>query len=254
MARSVRPASNREAARETWAAFLEWVNAHGNSRWVYRGLGDVSFGLIPGVGRSRSYNAATERTILEVFERRAVEFTDTFRLSAWDKLALAQHHGLPTRLLDWTTNPLVAGFFAVTSEPGTMNVDPPGRRMRPAARDVAARIVAISVRSGEVVDPLAEPDPFAVAGTRFFLPRALSPRIVSQSGLFSLHAEPTIPWQVPLSASAHVFDIPGAMRALFQRNLFYLGIDRQRIMGGLDGVCQRLSWQYEVGIGLGAVR
>jgi hypothetical protein len=82
--------------------------------------------------------------------------------------------------------------------------------------------------------------------------------------------------------------IPGEMRACFQEKLFYLGVDDQRIMGGLDGLCRRLEhdprrwnhrsgesgdqtkkqsgvreprrtetalkWQYDARVGLGAVR
>jgi hypothetical protein len=44
------------------------------------------------------------------------------------------------------------------------------------------------------------------------------------------------------------------MRACFQGRLFYLGVDDQRIMGGLDGLCRRLKWQYDARVGLGAVR
>ena len=52
--------------------------------------------------------------------------------------------------------------------------------------------------------------------------------------------------------SRHRFEIPGEARAYFQRRLFNFGIDSQRVMGGSDGLCQRLSWQYATGIGLGA--
>jgi FRG domain len=70
---------------------------HSDSRWVFRGLGDKSFDLIPGIGRG-NYSLANERTLLEVFERRAAEFLDVSKMAEWDKIALAQHHGLPTRL------------------------------------------------------------------------------------------------------------------------------------------------------------
>src|SRR5437763_15598217 len=100
-----------------WTEFMRWVDRHSDSRWVYRGLGDIGFSLIPGVGGIIGYQEARERVILEIFERRASEFVDVRGLSEWGKLALAEHHGLPTRLLDGSTNPLVGAYFAITAEP-----------------------------------------------------------------------------------------------------------------------------------------
>lgn len=60
---------------------MSWVDAHGDSRWVFRGLGDDSFKLISGAGRISNYDPVRERTILEIFERRVSEFVDTLRMT-----------------------------------------------------------------------------------------------------------------------------------------------------------------------------
>ncbi|MGH7042258.1 MAG: FRG domain-containing protein [Acetobacteraceae bacterium] len=249
MARPADPAASRlrRVRERRWSDFMAWIDAHADSRWVYRGLGDATFALIPGIGRVGAYSVAHERTILEIFARRAVEFIDTQRCGAWDLLALAQHHGLPTRLLDWTTNPLVAAFFAVSSRPDPIRPGPPGV---PAA----ARVIAWRVAPGGIVDPTMDTDAFALTGIKFVMPRVLTTRITSQGGVFSAHPDPASPWLEPLAQPAHVFGIPSPVRAYFQRRLFYLGLDDQRIMGGLDGLGRRLAWQYTARIGLGAVR
>jgi hypothetical protein len=252
----------RLASQVKWTDFLRWVDDHGHSRWVFRGLGDSSYELKAGAGRIRHYNPALELTLLEVFERRASEFIDTRQPGRWDLLALAQHHGLPTRLLDWTTNPLVAAFFAVSADPAPIEMNDPASNdpapkkltVRRASEHVPARVIAWPVARKDVVDPELDKDPFKLATIKFLMPRVLTTRISTQGGLFSVHPVPNNPWLEPLKRPEEIFDIPGEMRTDFQRKLFQLGVDNQRIMGGLDGLCSRLSWQYHARVGLDAVR
>lgn len=256
--------SNRLTQRRArlWNKFQKWVDAHSDSRWVFRGLGDTGFALLPSVGRSAKYSLANERTTLEIFRKRVAEFLPSGSdLNDWDVLALAQHHGLPTRLLDWTTNPLVAAYFAAQADPMAVKVKRVGAGGRvsgselaatPPPAAVAARIVAVSVPARMVLSDRDKP--FEITTLGFISPRSLTGRIVNQSGVFSVHPQPDTPWLDPLIDPSHLFEIPGESRAFFVRRLFYLGIEPQRIMGGLDGLGQRIAWQYRSSIGLGALK
>lgn len=89
----------------------------GKDLW-YRGISKVSHSLVPGLFRHPSAKTIEEITALEsqIYQ----EFTfrspsyDVIRRDDWDRLFLMQHYRSPTRLLDWSSSPLVALFFAVT--------------------------------------------------------------------------------------------------------------------------------------------
>src|SRR5438034_362191 len=106
----------------SWQDFLQHVVHPPYSNWAFRGERDGSWPLYSSLSRYFQNQAVArdawpeqEGRILRIFKRKAHQFLE--RPPEWDDdfqwLALMQHHGAPTRLIDFTWSPYVAAFFAL---------------------------------------------------------------------------------------------------------------------------------------------
>jgi hypothetical protein len=166
-----------EVEIETVSEFIEKIEGlPAGEKSFYRGQ-PVDAPLLPAVARSwnRTNLVAMEQSYLREFERRAAAFHDVSRLSDWDLLALAQHNGAPTRLLDWTRNPLAALWFAISTEPKKKS-------------DRKAVIWRVTIDDEDHVSREdREKSPFEITRSSWFAPPHISPRILAQEGYFSIH-------------------------------------------------------------------
>lgn len=196
------------------------------SRWVFRGHSDASWELIPRIGRPE-FAGTDERLILESWRRRAIEFVEFQPRDDWDWLALAQHHGLATRLLDWTSNPLAAAFFAVAE-----------RRVGPA--HIYAFYSKYYAR---------ESDPWAVDGVYMVRPSAVARRIARQGGQFSAHSPPTVALEDHMVAQERLerIVIEESYRDELVFDLDHYGMNRLTLFPDLDGLSAYVNWYAQNG-------
>lgn len=220
-------------------AFFRAYRSHPPGGWWFRGHSDNSWSLIPKAGRPDHFLPQTRAT--EDVERdlgrfnswrhRAIAYLDNLPENDWECLAVAQHHGLATRLLDWSFNPMVAVFFACCdrfeSDGCVYCYDPPA-----------------------FVDINKLPLDADVTGIGY-IPRSLSARILNQRGAFTVHGPPT----QQIVAEPHTFledtttlvrlDIPASLKCELLIHLDDYGINRATLFPDIDGLCAHVNFETQ---------
>jgi hypothetical protein len=179
--------------------------------------------------------------------------------SVWNWLAVAQHHGLPTRLLDWSFSPYVALHFATQSIDaydcdgliwaldyvGCKAHLPETLKKILAEEDASvftAEMLSLSAATLDAFDHISD-DPFVL----FFEPPSLDDRIVNQHALFSLMSSPTArleEWLHRHAGLARRMIIPAALKWEIRDRLDQANITERVLFPGLDGLSRWLKRYY----------
>jgi FRG domain len=229
MANIVREPPKRPEWLSHWQRLLDFVRRHQPPQWVFRGQAR-HWSLRPSAGRmAQQYQPSRELQLFNEFKRLGQPmFPNAMLMDDWDWLFVGQHHGLPTRLLDWTTNPLVAAYFACQPD-GQGRCD--------------GEIIAVRVSDIGLLSTTDRPrSPFMIERPTFVYPSAVAPRISSQRGLFSIHPEPAKRWI--LRNKTDRFSVKGANKERFLGYLYGLGVDAAMVMADADGLARNLKWRY----------
>ena len=237
------------ASVSNWQQFREYVRELKPHEFIFRGQRDNSWRLRTCFHRTGRTNLARyyRQDILTLWRHFSAIVPQHFDLSNPLHYAafvsLAQHHGFPTPLLDWTYSPFVAAYFAYRGlRNSEVKAEPPARKVRIFIFDKNEWLKSfIQVPKLAPLPPhFTILEPLAIA----------NPRIIPQQALVSVtnidDIEGYIQWAESVSSKTllRVIDLPVQERPDVVSELSLMGVAAGSLLPGLDGTCEELKERF----------
>lgn len=243
----------------------EPVSGRFRERAVYRGVADSRYSLLTSLDRlgmpdlPPHSKAHLEEHLLRHFIRQSRPYLATPPANEWELLVIAQHHGLPTRLLDWSYSPLTAAHFATIDD--RRETDRLIWRLDWGRMHQRFELPQVALMAGDLERVLrnrgiespwelfGEPQPNREQFVALLEPPALDDRIVAQSAAFTLSSDKTRGIDEILT-EAGIADcltrcvIPADRVVLLRDQLDLCSVDERRLFPDLDGVAAEIRRYY----------
>lgn len=205
-------------------------NAAKGGTYVYRGHASKEWPLKSSIGRAEGYCPELEREVFLQFKQNYYSYTTERPENDIDLLFLAQHYGLPTRLLDFTYNPMIALYFACESEHGS-----------------DGRVYVWSLDNMPLMDadsnskmPHSLEEVLKIKGARFVVPNYTDARYKNQKALFLLSDKPNQKFTFITDS----YIIKKEFKEQILGDLANLGYDKTLVYPLLDSLCADIKKRH----------
>ena len=203
------------------------TNAENGVRMIFRGHSSSNYELKTSVGRINCYSLELEKKLFWEFKKLYRPYTTERPETDLEIMFMAQHYGIPTRLLDWTFNPLIALYFASKD-----NGDNDGK------------VYSIKLHKSFMVEQLEDTslsinNLLNLKGCKYIVPHYIDARYSNQKSIFLFSDKPQN--RFLFADKEIVYLIRSEAKPHIRHELALLGIDNSFVFPTLDNLCQDIK-------------